>query len=464
MEDWVKGVYEEERKRRGIPLEIKRLNGNYYLYHSTSKYDRDRHGPKKVSEYIGRITEKGVVEANRNVREVYEYGNSELIRMVSGDIVSALKKHLPDDWESVYALSAVRLIEPVPLKSVMERWEKLYMSTQIKAHLSPNTLTGLLRDLGSASHYALFRQLMKDSKKLAFDLSSIFSRSENMNIAQKGHNADHVHIPQVNMALIFDLDSYRPVFLKPLDGSVRDVKSLRKVLEEVDFNGILVLDRGFFSYDLAQLMSSRMKFIMPLRRNSSMADYSMKPNSSFVYRERGILCSFKDQEGGSRVYTFQDQSLMAEESSNFIKMVAEGKKSQKDYEEAQPAFGKISMLTNLTADPHEIYLMYKQRREIEQAFDAMKNELENDKSYLSDDCALRGYFLISFISLYLYYSIFNLIGSSGLTDRLSVNDALLRFSRVYMIMDGRREMLSELPASVEKLDNQLGTNIFPKKL
>ena len=41
-------------------------------------------------------------------------------------------------------------------------------------------------------------------------------------------------------ALIFDLD--RPVFLKPLDGSV---KSLRKVLEEVDFNGILVLDRGF---------------------------------------------------------------------------------------------------------------------------------------------------------------------------------------------------------------------------
>jgi hypothetical protein len=45
-----------------------------------------------------------------------------------------------------------------------------------------------------------------------------------------------------------------------------------------------------------------------------------------------------------------------------------------------------------------------------------------------------------------------------------VNDALLRFSRVYMIMDGRREMLSELPASVEKLDNQLGTNIFPKKL
>jgi hypothetical protein len=33
-----------------------------------------------------------------------------------------------------------------------------------------------------------------------------------------------------------------------------------------------------------------------------------------------------------------------------------------------------------------------------------------------------------------------------------------------MIIDGRRELLSELPASVEKLDSLLGTNIFPKKL
>ncbi len=51
-----------------------------------------------------------------------------------------------------------------------------------------------------------------------------------------------MHIPQVNMALIFDLDRYRPVFLRPLDGSVRDVKSLRKVLEKVDLNGTLIPD------------------------------------------------------------------------------------------------------------------------------------------------------------------------------------------------------------------------------
>jgi hypothetical protein len=29
--------------------------------------DRDRHGPEKVREYIGRTTENGIVEANHNV-------------------------------------------------------------------------------------------------------------------------------------------------------------------------------------------------------------------------------------------------------------------------------------------------------------------------------------------------------------------------------------------------------------
>ena len=47
---------------------------------------------------------------------------------------------------------------------------------------------------------------------------------------------------------------------------------------------------------------------------------------------------------------------------------------------------------------------------------------------------------------------------------ISVKDALLRFSRVYEIVDGKKTIISEIPASSAKLDEQLGTNIFPKKL
>ena len=465
MEEWVDRILKEEKRRRNIPLEVKRLNGNYYLYHSTSKYDREVHGPRKVSEYIGRITESGVVEAHRSSRSVYEYGNSQLVYSLSSDLLKALGRHFPDSWESLYAMSVVRLMDPVPLKSIRERWEKLHISTILHPHLSPNSLTDLLRDTGSdlSGQYDFFRDLISGSEKLAFDLSSIFSRSENINMAQKGHNADHEYIPQINIALVFDIEHYRPVFLKSLDGSVRDIKSLRKVLEEMSFNGIMVLDRGFASYDLAGIMAADMRFVMPLRRNSDLADYDMKLNASFMYRDRGILCGFTNHEG-YRIYMFQDQSLMAEESSNFISMVSQGKRRQSEYEAASRMFGKISILSNIRDDPESIYLMYKQREEIEQAFDAMKNELENDKAYLRDDDSIRGYFFISFLSLYLYYSIFVLIRAADLTDRISVKDALLRFSRVYEIVDGKKTIISEIPASSAKLDEQLGTNIFPKKL
>ena len=127
-------------------------------------------------------------------------------------------------------------------------------------------------------------------------------------------------------------------------------------------------------------------------------------------------------------------------------------------------FGKISILSNLKDDPQIIYNLYKQREEIEQAFDAMKNELENDKSYLNDDDSLRGYFFVSFLSLYMYYSIFVLIRAADLTNKLSVKDVLLKFSKVYKIVGEKKESLSEIPSSVEKIDMLLGTNIFPKRL
>lgn len=465
MEEWVKTILEEEKKRRAIPLEVKLLNGNYYLYHSTSRYDRETHSARKVSEYIGRITQRGVTEHHDTGRTVYEYGNSQLIHSLSSDILDLLRKHFPDRWESMYALAVVRLLDPVPLKSVKERWMKLHLSSLIQAHLSPNSLTDLLRETGSdmEGQYGLFSDLMESSRKMAFDLSSIFSRSENLNLAEKGHNADHLYLPQINMAMIFDLDHYRPVFLKPLDGSVRDVKSLRKVLDEMHFHGVLVLDRGFASYDLAGLMNPDLKFIMPLRRNSNLIHYDISLGSSFMYRDRGILAGFSKHEG-YRIYMFQDQSLASEEANNFISMIAEGKRKQSEYSDASMMFGKISILSNIRDDPKDIYLMYKQREEVEQAFDAMKNELENDKAYLRDGDSIRGYFFISFISLYLYYSIFVLIRAADLTGRVSVKDALLRFSRVYKIKYGGKEIMSEIPASSAKLDDQLGTNIFPKKL
>ncbi|MEM3192181.1 MAG: hypothetical protein QXV17_11390 [Candidatus Micrarchaeaceae archaeon] len=94
------------------------------------------------------------------------------------------------------------------------------MSAMMRAHLSLNTLPDLLKKVGldTGSQYDFFSDQVKDYGNLPFDLSYIFSRSKNMNMVQKCHNADH-DIPQINIAMVFDHDKYKQVFLKSIEGS-----------------------------------------------------------------------------------------------------------------------------------------------------------------------------------------------------------------------------------------------------
>jgi len=103
--------------------------------------------------------------------------------------------------------------------------------------------------------------------------------------------------------------------------------------------------------------------------------------------------------------------------------------------------------------------MWKDRENIEIAFDALKNELENDKTYLSDDDAVRGYFFISFISLYFYYKILNIIKEKKLTHKISVNEVLLELSRIYEVSYDNKKKLGPIPERVSKLMKNLGINL-----
>ncbi|MDG7044608.1 MAG: hypothetical protein JRN02_04455 [Nitrososphaerota archaeon] len=46
-----------------------------------------------------------------------------------------------------------------------------------------------------------------------------------------------------------------------------------------------------------------------------------------------------------------------------------------------------------------MYELLKQRANVEQAFDVLKNVLNADRTYMMDDYSLEGWFLINFIAL-----------------------------------------------------------------
>ena len=101
---------------------------------------------------------------------------------------------------------------------------------------------------------------------------------------------------------------------------------------------------------------------------------------------------------------------------------------------------------------------------MEVAFDAMKNELQNDKSYLHTTEGLRGYFFISFISLYKYLSILQVLKDEGLSQKMSVKEVLLELSRMYVIVNGARRTLSEIPERSQKIADAFGLKLYSKIL
>ena len=469
-------IIDDARSKYG-PVEVKRSGNNYYLSRVSSVYDPSKKRARKISgEYLGKITRDGLVHARRSSapRSVYEYGNARILYDSASPIIDHLRECFPY-WREMLAMAIVRTIRPVPMKYLSAAWEKLYISQVIDVSLSPSTLSDVMRSIGKdwASQRSFFVNLIKRGDKILFDLSSIFSRSENIRLAEKGYNRHRIRLQQINFAMAFSHDSGMPCVLKPLPGSLRDVKSLQYFIKEFDLSGsTLILDRGFFSLgNVEYFLRNGISFIQPLRRGSSIIDYTTVMHEGFVYRGRGILQAKIDISGDLRkriswendtrafLYMYEDVKLRGEEESNLILLMREGK--IKAYDRSR--LGKVSLLSSLDRDPSEIYELYKEREDVEQAFDAMKNELEDDKTYLQDDESVWGYFFITFLSIYLYYSILAIIRRHDLTKGLSVNELLLQLSRIYTVkyMDGSTGFL-EIPKRVEDLCKNLELDILPK--
>ena len=94
MEEWVKQILKDERQKRGEPLEVKKIGQNYYLYQSTTVWVKGQNRRKKVSKYIGKLTERGIATGSRTkryVQSIYEYGNAKLLIDIINEIIEPLK-------------------------------------------------------------------------------------------------------------------------------------------------------------------------------------------------------------------------------------------------------------------------------------------------------------------------------------------------------------------------------------
>jgi hypothetical protein len=67
MKEWVREWLENERHKGKKCLEVKMLGSNYYVYHSTNRYDKELKKGRKVSKYLGKLDkEAGFIPKGQN--------------------------------------------------------------------------------------------------------------------------------------------------------------------------------------------------------------------------------------------------------------------------------------------------------------------------------------------------------------------------------------------------------------
>jgi len=472
MEDWAKDWLTKQRQAGVKCLEIKYIQNKPYVYHSTSRYDKETKGPKKVSKYIGRLDQKhGLIrredrrpDAHPIIKSVAEYGNAAVIAEELDSLLPVLKSAFPGSFDEIVAMVAARVSGYVPLKRVADEWSKLENVFDVHPNCDPKHLSTILRQIGAdrAAQQQIFSHLNSMSKQLIYDLSFILSYSSSLTLTEKAYVSDGLYLPHYHIALFCGRDSGLPVMIRPLPGSISDVSTLDLSLKEIDLrNKILLLDRGFISEENFTAMAERsIQFVIPLKRDSIHYATRIHLTKDFQFHER-LIHSGKRAVENFMLYLFEDEDLALEEKKTLYSRFEKEQITRPELNAGLKKVGRVLFLTTVDLPEQEVYELYKSRDMVEKFFETFKNILGADKVYLRDAESIFGHMFVSFISLYGYCKMLNRLKSAKLLTQFSPIDVLLKFSKVYAYRINDERLISEVPKKVRDLARSLDYSMFP---
>lgn len=457
--DWVL-----KHKQKGIAIENR--DGKFYASRIHSVWSPEKKRAKKITdEYLGVITPDGILPPKHKrpptVGGILEAGNILYLYRFAQSLEAPLKEFFPDSWQSILAAGVLKLAYLEPLKRLSLRYQSSQTSVLWpEAHLSKNSLTDLIEKLGLnwQAQRRFFEKLAESESHLAIDLTQIFSKSENIAWLEKGYNHKEIWHDQLQILLLWGVDTHTPGFLKLLPGTASSAQNLVRTIQELELSEVVVFgDKAFYSApNVNGLEANRIHYALPVPRDTPFLKYgaATKYKEYFAFRD-GVQWWREYESDGRRIVQFLDKRLAADEEVAFLKRIDEGKGTRADLNRQRNRFGTLAIITDLGLPPKSIYETYKQRREIESAFDSLKNTLEGDKTWMQSRESLQGYFFILFIALHLYSQVLEHLRRKKLLEQYSVEDVLTILSKVYLTQVNERRILAEVTRTTRELIKEL---------
>ena len=343
---------------------------------------------------------------------------------------------------------------------------------------------------------------------LIYDITSISTYARDLEMAEWGYNRDGENLPQVNLALVSDSRRGRPLWYRPLPGSVPDVSTLKLTGEMLNDLGLenfsFSLDRGFYSQaNVRGMLQEGIGFTIGVPFSVAQARALVRrhratlgsPKRSFPFHDH-IMRHVRDiwRVKGDRGLPYEvDAHLFFEparqadsatrlESAVFAleaKAAAETFLSRREAWEwikenagglrtclaVRPMDGRwtiqrkaraVAMATSrmgftlvLTSrkncNAEEVLSRYRDRDRVEKLIDALKNEDGQHRLRTGSDQAAAGRLFVAFIALALHSELERRMHDAGLLRRMSVVQFLAQMRKIKSVnMAGGTRHLLEI--------------------
>ena len=218
-----------------------------------------------------------------------------------------------------------------------------------------------------------------------------------------------------------------------------------------------------------------MKYILPLQDNTVNVEDEFYENNSdekwdavFSYHKRAVW--FRKKPSGNKgnfIYTFRDDTRRAELVGHYVE------NTEKDYGEEgshpkdvikKVRMGYFSFCSNLDVPAKDIYLSYKQRWDIEQCFDYLKNSVSRSASHAQTDDYFRGWAFLNHVSLMYYYGLINTLRNTKLDEKYTAEDILKLTKNIYKVDngDGQGFKVSVIQKKTQAILDDLGVDLLRK--
>jgi hypothetical protein len=329
---------------------------------------------------------------------------------------------LPEEADTLLSLVLHKMLCNEANSYAEDFWRTSYCRIVYpKARLASQRISEFLESIGDEAVIRNFfsTYLKHVSSKAGTSNHSILIDSTGLpNDCKMSITATNVHngviSNEVRLILLMDRKTGYPLYFRYVKGTIVDVNTLNRTIEEVQEYGInvdhCIMDAGYYCEDnIKDLNAASIPYVIRLKGGNDIYDKLVEEHvlgldtldNASVYGKRAVFikCVPINNFHGKEAFAYVsiDQEVQAQERAQIIRKSSNSEIDMEMREKYRNS-GVFIIVSKIKVDVKEILPLYYTRQAIEQVFDFSKNYANILPLRTHAEATFRGHLLISFMA------------------------------------------------------------------